>query len=435
MKLSQQTIRWTAFTAGCAGIGALLLLQISSVPEIALPAATPASPTEIANESQPTAPALPTTNSQIAENPETAPTILRHPDAHILANQSLSLDERARAALRLAQAAPDGARDELLRVIENPDEAPFLRAAAAQALAQLDDRESRALAEKLAHGNDANLARGAIRGLASHDNPANVDFLANLLNNQSSPEAVRMEAALGLAKMNSPAAYEALLQATHAELDTHASEPVFHDVLRGLVRGHYNRSGGLIDNYLNHPEIDSGTKVVAIDEMAGLSGNEALAALLVQAQSEDPAVREAAAWAIASHNDASLARDYLLEFVEKEQHPWVRTGFYEALRHQESIDITNVWDRVANEQNLSARLSGIKLIADHLSPTSKERFSNDFVPQLQEIATNDPSLTNRLDAIIALGRARDVESATNVLRQIQKSDNAELQRAAQLALR
>src|SRR5690606_21664076 len=102
------------------------------------------------------APVLPPADFATAEKAEPAVPILRHPDAHILANKSLSLEERARAALRLAQAAPDGARDELLRIIENPDEAPRLRSAAAQALAQMDDRESRALAENLARGDDAN---------------------------------------------------------------------------------------------------------------------------------------------------------------------------------------------------------------------------------------------------------------------------------------
>jgi hypothetical protein len=203
------------------------------------------------------------------------------------------------------------------------------------------------------------------------------------------------------------------------------------------VRNQYGRSEGIVDDLLNHPEIGSDTKQVLIDEMAKVQGSETLTALLLQARSEDPALREAAAWAIAGHEEVYLARDYLLALVEQEKESWVRSGLYEALRYQESFDLTNLWDHVAQEENVTARIAGAKMIADQMSADASARFSSEFVPQLQKIATKDPSLTNRLDAIIALGRARSNSDVAKVLREIQTSDlyDIETRKAAKLALR
>lgn len=438
MKISKQTILRTTLAGTCVGAFALAFFHFLAFPDLedlAVPSGTPTWHKDSATSSSSASLGVASLSNEALPTMEQS--AFSNKDTDLLNDKSAPLAERIRAALRLAKENPANARDTLLAIVENTEEDARLRAAAARGLAQLDDHQSRALAEKLAQGKDANLARGAVRGLAERDDTGSTRFLTKLLTDKTSSEAVRMEAALGLAQMKSPEAYNALLNATYADLDSHSSEPVFHDVLRGLVRNHYNRSEGIVDELLNHPEIGNETKVVAIDEMAKVQGSEALAALLLQASSENPEIREAAAWAIAGHEEVSLTRDYLLALVEQEPYPWVRSGLYEALRHQESFDLTNIWDRVDQEENVSARIAGIKLIADQMPADASERFSTQFVPQLEEIVTKDPSLTNRLDAIIALSRARTNPEAEKFLQKIQTSDlyDTETKRAAKLALR
>jgi HEAT repeat protein len=357
-------------------------------------------------------------------------------DSDIASNRAAHFSDRREALLRLIADSPVDALASLRRILQADEEDVELKAFAARALARLDSDEARQLAAETAWSGEPQVARAAVRGIAEQDNPASAATLSQLLLDQNATDSVRIEAATRLAEMRTPEAFAALLQATYADLDRDPGEPVFHGVLTAMTRNHPNRIGNFVDQLVNHPSTPDQTRSTALDAMAGGSGPQSLALLLEKAAAGDPEVRDAAIWAMIDHSDLKLAGPYLTELAAREETPWVRAGLYEAIRQQDVVDVAPYWDLVLSEKDINARLRGMKLLASHIPPGSVTRFEAEVVPQLQTIAREDRSVTNRLNAINALGLAKNSPTAAKALRDLQQTAiDPQTQRAAEIALK
>lgn len=366
-----------------------------------------------------------------------APDITRFADVRSFLDPSASIGEREKAIFRFAREHPGEALKALSELLEDERTDSRLKAAAARALADIGEPEGRAIAERLTRDPDPVVARGAVKGLASQEDSETTDFLSTLLVDDETTETVRMEAALALAGMNSAHAVESLLRASYSDIDSDPGEPVLHAVLGALAANHYAQAGGYIDALLAHPEMDLDTKKATVESMAQAEGSEALNSLLKQARADDPELRDAAIWAIAGRDDVHLAGPDLLNLLESESTPWVRTSLYEALRYQDQLDVTPIWDRVIEEDTATARLAGMQVIARHMPDEAAARFDSEIVPELREIAANDSSRNNRLSAVIALGRAKTSAGAVDALLSLRENPDldAQTKRAAEFALR
>jgi hypothetical protein len=355
-------------------------------------------------------------------------------DIQIILDWNADLIERERAILRLVKDSPSRAEPILQHLIENEYELSRLRLAAAQGLAVLIP--DLALAEILARHPNQAVARGAVRGIAGHEAEPATELLATLLLDPTVATLGRIEAAINLSRLDTPAAFEHLLRATYSAIDLGPDEPVLHEVLRELVSHHYDKVGGFIDGLLAHPDMDTATKTATLDGMAHAPGAGSLTTLLQQARSADPVVREAAFWAIAGQDYSEVDQAELAGLLSVESVPWVRSTLYEALRHQDQVPVHLLWDQIVGETDTATRIRGYNLLATHLPPAKVPLFGQTIVPELHQIARENKSLTERVGAIIVLGRAQQSAGAEEALRLLaQEGIDAETRRAAQIALR
>jgi hypothetical protein len=96
----------------------------------------------------------------------------------------------------------------------------------------------------------------------------------------------------------------------------------------------------------------------------------------------------------------------------------------------------SLWNEVIGETDVSTRIRGYNLIAAHVTPSEVTLFDQTIVPELQQIAQENSSLTDRVGAVIALGRAPGSAAAAGALRQLtQDGPDPETRRAAEIALR
>jgi len=419
---------WVTVSLGAASVA--LVWFVSSLPESPWPA-------------RPQAPfAWATGLPETPEAPGDPPPSVTDVDPHAADNWDIELifawdadiNERKRAILRLVKRSPSRAEPILHHLIDNEYELSRLRLAAAQALAVLSPDP--AVGEALAHHPDPIIARGAIRGIAAHDEGVATELLSQLLFDPNIPTPVRIEAAINLSRLETPEAFENLLRATYSDIDAGPAEPVLHEVLRGLVSHHYERVADFVEGILAHPEIDSAAKTALLAGMAHAPDRSASHALFQQARSDDPAIREAAIWSIVGQGRPGVDQAELLDLLRQESVSWVRSTLYEALRQLDHVPMHSLWNEVIGETDVSTRIRGYNLIAAHVTPSEVTLFDQTIVPELQQIAQENSSLTDRVGAVIALGRAPGSAAAAGALRQLtQDGPDPETRRAAEIALR
>jgi hypothetical protein len=319
-----------------------------------------------------------------------------------LENPLLSIAERRRLAFKLAEEDPAAAFEALKKLAEEGAD-PLMQAALAEALGNSNDPAIRALIDQLAMGDDDTVAGGAVRGIASRDTEEAAALLSSILHDVELHDAVRTEAARGLGQMQNPAAFDQLLRASYGAIDLDDFEPVFQGILEGLGMQDFKNTADYFSRLLEHPEVDTPTRVAALEALADAQG--AATPLLFQyAAHDDPDVREAASWALGIREDLHEHSEQLIQRIAQESNAEVRGRLYDAATIAQ-VETPQLWNQVLRETDPHAFLAGAALLAGQVQPhtANANRFDSEAVPTLTRIALESSSTTQQYRAIMALG--------------------------------
>ena len=252
---------------------------------------------------------------------------------------------------------------------------------------------------------DERVARAAIRGLCTIGGSDVATRLARILADAQGPEALRVEAALGLGQMGTAAARAALVDA----LTRDPQAPAATQVLDSLGRFRFAQVSATFEEILSRPDTPSDFRVAAVEAL-GHSSEDAVPFLLAVASGDASAdVRAAAAWASGVNAGGKRIGPRLAELAEREPEADVRRRLYEALLPQTEIPIERLLPTIGSEHDVAARVAGFNAVGgavgrDRSTPVAA-LFDADIVPELERIATSENSLNVRMRAVFALRRA------------------------------
>jgi HEAT repeat protein len=319
-------------------------------------------------------------------------------------DERTDLMERGRCAYRLARVGSPEAIAALLQVFRTApaDQKAFL----AQLIGSTGNPAAKDWLLPLLNDPDENVVIAAIRGLSVMGKDDLTPRLAEFLADAQRSERIRIEAALGLGDIGTPAAREALT----AAFPIVEEDEVATQVLNSLGKFPFSQVADLFGDYLTAPETPSEMRVVAVEALA-YSTKDAVPFLVGFAERDaDADVRSSSAWAISLQAQVKNLAPTLADLVQREEDPDVRRRLYEALLPQSDIPATPLLPKVLAEEDIAARVAGFNVLgrAAAQAPASEIAASFDqvIVPELMTIATSPNSLNIQMRAVFALRQAQ-----------------------------
>jgi HEAT repeat protein len=346
-----------------------------------------------------------------------------------LLDESLPLKTRRTAATALAKLGTDESFQALNAGLLSTNS--MVKAAIAEALGESTHPDAAALLNELLNDEDEALARGAVRGIAAKGDVAAANTLSAVLFDSGRSEDLRAEAAISLGEIPQPEALSALARAVNEIQD----EAIIEQVWEGLGNRPFSETEELFRAYLNSPNLTAGDKVMALEALGSAEGNVA-PLLMAFSEDPDPEVRAAAAWGLVSAESQPEVGSRMVEWLGRESDPEVRGRLYEALSTQENLDPAAALALAQRETDPAARLSALGMAAAALdaespSPELLAYFNEIGVPELQRTAVSSADLGERLNAIMALGRAATPEALQTLQDIINNSRDTTIIEAAQ----
>lgn len=347
-------------------------------------------------------------------------------------DDSVDLSQRRHLAYRLAAMGSPECIAALRTVLATA--APEHRAFMAQLIGSTGSAAARESLWPLLADPDERVVIGAMRGLSAIRGEDVAARVAGILDDPRYSERVRIEAALGLGSIRTPAARDALVRA----FGQAASDGLRAQILASLGQFDFSTVGRTFESYVASPETPPDMRVAAVEALAN-SSPRAVPFLLRLAQSDaDADVRASAAWAISAQDAVSHLGPTLTSLAAREPEPDVRRRLYEALLPQSGIPTGRLLPLVMAEQDIAARVAGFNAIGRSAGQRPESaiagRFDTQIVPELVHIATTPNSLNIQMRAVFALRRAR-TPAALAALGMIAESAGPQVATAARNGLR
>jgi HEAT repeat protein len=318
-------------------------------------------------------------------------------------DESVDLKERRIHAYRLARVGSPECIAALLKVLATAP--PEHRAFMAQLIGSTGNPAAKEWLLPLLDDPDQSVVRAAIRGLSAIGGDDVTRKISAFLQDPAQPETIRIEAALGLGMVGTPAAGDALVRA----LAGTPSDDLAIPILDGLGRFEFPQVEATFTQILTHPETPTALKIAALEALANSSG-DAVPYLLDGAEHlADPDSRAAAAWAISAHTEGPDCGRELIRLAGSEPEPDVRRRLYEAMLPQASVQADALLSKVQAEHDPAARVAGFNAIGAAIrrepASTTAGNFDREIAPELVRIATEPNSLNLQMRAVFALRRA------------------------------
>lgn len=347
-------------------------------------------------------------------------------------DESVDLKDRRIHAYRLARVGSPECIAALLEVLATapPEDLAFM----AQLIGSTGNPAARDWLVPLLDDSDEGVVRAAIRGLSAIGGDEVTEKITAILEDDNQPEPVRIEAALGLGTIGTPAAGDALVQA----LGGTPSDDLAIPLLDGLGRFDFPRVEATFTQVLEHPETPAALKIAALEALSNSSGG-ALPYLLNGAEHQaNPELRAAAAWAISAQAEGPDCGSELIRLAGKEPEPDVRRRLYEAMLPQASVQADALLSKVQAEDDPAARVAGFNAIGAAIrrqpSSVAAGNFDREIAPELVRIATEPNSLNLQMRAVFALRRA-GTPAAQDALARIVQSAPPQVATAARHGLK
>lgn len=318
----------------------------------------------------------------------------------VLNDPSLPMDERKKAIKALVKNGTFEAIGALKNALASGTDE--LRVAIAEGLGACASVDCTFVLEGLLNDPNAALVKAAVQSLAQQGSSEAIAALTQLLNDPQRSAAGRAAAIQALGTIHQPGALDALTQAA-----LNLNDPGFvTEVLNALGSRDFSETQGFFQNYLRSPTVSSDLRVAAVEALAQAQGDPS-AFLLTLVSDQDPAVRNAAAWALSATEATGDAGAQLLGLLQAESDASVRARLYQALGNQDSYNVSSVLTAVENEKDPAAQAAGLDLLSKTLAenpstPGLQSFFDQTGISQLKQLALSGPTSDERMTAVVAL---------------------------------
>ena len=251
-------------------------------------------------------------------------------------------------------------------------------------------------------GNELVVA-AAIRGLSAVGGEDVTARVGVLLADGQRSERIRIEAALGLGSVGTPAARTALVETFN---QTQAASPeLAAQILNSLGRFDFSTVADCFQSYLAASSTPPDMRTTAAEALANSSDDAVPFLMGLAANDGDAELRASAAWAISAHDTVHELGSELAGMVAQEPEADVRRRLYEALVPQDAIPAGELLPLVMAETDIAARVAGFNALgcAVHQEPGSAGAgvFDREIVPELLKIATQPNSVNLQMRAVFA----------------------------------
>jgi HEAT repeat protein len=248
-----------------------------------------------------------------------------------LLDVSRPLIERQRIAWKLGKL---GSEEAVAILRQGLHEGPAaLRITIAEALGNSESSLAHSLLRELLKDKDRAVARAAIRRIAALGDADSVQLLAQIALDSRGLEDVRIESALALGKVTSAAASDALIKV----LGETSNEVFLEAIISGLGEQSFVETEGTFRALLDNANTTTELRVAALEALGYAKGDPTIL-LMEQFDDPDPAVRAAAAWALANLENLGDLTPRLLSLHAREADPEVRARILQALEHHSEVD-------------------------------------------------------------------------------------------------
>jgi HEAT repeat protein len=248
-----------------------------------------------------------------------------------LLDASRPLNERQRIAWELGKLKSEEAVAILRQGLHEGPAA--LRSTIAEALGNSESSQAHSLLRELLKDKDQAVARAAIRGIAAVGDADSVQLLAQVALDSRALEDMRIESALALGKVTSPAASDALIKV----LGETSNEVFLEAIISGLGEQSFAETEQTFRALLDNPNTTTELRVAAVEALGHAQGDPTIL-LMEQFDDPEPAVRAAAAWALANLENLGNLAPRLLSLHARETDPEVRARIVQALEHHRDVD-------------------------------------------------------------------------------------------------
>lgn len=355
--------------------------------------------------------------------------VAMEPDPFVLAvallnNEMQPLTVRREAAFTLAREGTSEALMELL--LATATASPFLKAAIADALGEMDHWDAHRLLVRLLHDEEEMVSRAAVRSLVGIGDPRGLELVSDVLQDRGEPLVVRAEVAMALGRCNHPEASKILLDALESASGYTEGEAVFYQIQEALAQQNRTDHHGMVPE--SSQFWSSPVKRRASESTAGF---------LVEFLTDvDPEVRRTAARSLSGAPKRISYTPTIVERLKWESEADVRAYLYQALEGNAGLSGDAILVVLRREPNFEARISGYNLLASVVSSGASasviDFFNKQAVPELKQAALQDGNVAIRFLAIIALQRSRTMDSS-HALREISRSSKDARVKEAALA--
>ena len=372
----------------------------------------------------PKPPAAGQANAQPSSNlPDLANLIRR------LNDSSLSLAERQKAIRALVQ---DGSPDALAALkAAAAGSSPDIRGAIAGALRTCTSPACTSILLSLLRDPTESVALESLRSLAKQASPEAATALGQVLNDPQQSSRLRCEAALGLGDMDQFGVTSMLTDAAKQQDDDVAAAAI-----KALGGRDFSETQPFFESYLHSADVSSEQRVAAVEALGGAEGDPT-AFLVSLLHDPDDNVRVEAAWALSAISATGNAGAQLLALLQNETDEDVRLRLYQALRNQDTFDVSAAMALVQNETDPSARIAGLDLLGktlhDNPTPALQSFFDQTAIPELKnDILNSELTFDDQQAAVLALTRAH-TPLAMQTLQEVAQIQAAQAQAQAQAA--
>lgn len=329
----------------------------------------------------------------------------------MLLDKTASLKDRRQAVWTLAKNGSNAALAELEKAFWDNDTPTYLKAAIVEALGYSPSPRGKELIFTALENDDDAVACAAIRGLSAIGDEEAVSTLSNIVLSTNESSNVLSEAALGLGNIDSPSAYNALVNAYYKT--TPGNTDLKEDIITALGQRDIAETGEFLQKILDENTANPSLRLAIVEAVEDAKGDTS-SFLLRNLHDKDSEVRAEAAWALAVADEPGNIAEELQKLLLTEKDAEVRKRLYQALDNQESANIDAAAQIIFQETDSDARLAGYDFLAKNLalsaSEYSIEQFEKIAVPELREAALTAKNSNTRLGAVITLKRANTTES-------------------------
>lgn len=348
-----------------------------------------------------------------------------------LLDASKPLKLRSQAARLLAAEGSPAAFAALRRALADaPDR---LKTSIAEALGDCQNPGARGLLLELI--DDASVAArvGAIRALGARGDDEAAGLLGRMLLSEDRSEEIRVEAAMALADLQQPTAFEALAMAARS-----SNEAVAIQAIESLGQRPFQQTQAFFEELLNSTETPRENKIAALEALGRTEGDPSKL-LLSYSNNQDEELRTAAAWGILSLEESGDLAAPLLGWLQSESNADVRSHLLHALQGQEGVKASDIVALAKSETDATARFAAWELAASGCEMTRDadlvSYFDQSVVPELSRLALSSGKAPERLASVASLGRAGTPQAITALENILLSTTDAQVKALAQTALR